>query len=402
MVADPSRNTVAPQSAPESNPMTFSARLLIRQLQELARLLRGARHRPCDVRALAAAVDHIKALVAGDGLGHRIDSVPELVLRAQGRLVLTALTALGELAADPAARHRLDTLVLTPFHQLEDWIAYVAHELNGSAQGWISYREDVASDPAPYRAALREARATLCRLAEQSKAAPFLRAAIRRTDWPALQEPCFQIMEALTIPIDVQFRVPLVMVSVPTRNPLVERSTSPAQQAMTASLEQRLTEARARLVDAHHQFITDVLLATRDAAIETLEKAFAKALPAPARLAGAPHDDAPATADTASQPTSDATEVAINPAHRVLARIREVPGSHIGELSQSLGMPASAVRRHVRELAAANVIRIEGTHARLGAQRTFFPRDQSSVSVEARSVSAEVHARLLEAWEATA
>jgi hypothetical protein len=149
MAADPRRNTVAPQSAPESNPMTFSSRLLIRQLEELAGLLRGARHKPCDVRALAAVVDHIKALIAGDGLGRRIDSVPELVLRAQGRLVLTALTALGELAADPAARHRVDTLVLTPFHQLEDWIAYVAHELNGSAQGWIRYQEDVASDPAP-------------------------------------------------------------------------------------------------------------------------------------------------------------------------------------------------------------------------------------------------------------
>jgi hypothetical protein len=118
-------------------------------------------------------------------------------------------------------------------------------------------------------------------------------------------------MVALTIPIDVEFRVPLVMVSVPTRNALVERSSSPAQQPMPASPEQRLTEARARFVDAHHQFITDVLLATRDAAIEALVKAFAKALPAPARLAGAPHDDAPATADAASQSTSDATEVAM-------------------------------------------------------------------------------------------
>ncbi len=167
---------------------------------------------------------------------------------------------------------------------------------------------------------------------------------------------------------------------------------------MTIPPEQRLTEARARLADAHHQFITHVLLAARDAAAEALEKAFAKALPAPARLAGAPHDEAPATADTASEPTSDATEVAIDPAHRVLARIREVPGSHVGQLSQSLEMPASTVRRHVRELAAANAIRIERTHdARFGAQRTFFPRDQSSISIEPSGVGAEVPASLVEA-----
>ncbi len=227
MAADPTRTRWRPRTLEKPNPMTFSAELLIRQLQELARLLRDEPH---DVHALAATVDHIKALIAGDGLGRRIDSVPELVLRAQGRIVRTALTALGELAADPSARRRLDTLVLTPFHQLEDCIAYVAHELNGSAQGWISYREDVASDPEPYRDALREAKVTLCRLAEQSKATPFLRDAIRRSDWPALQEPCSQIIVALTIPIDVEFRVPLVMVSVPMRDSLVERSSSPAHQ----------------------------------------------------------------------------------------------------------------------------------------------------------------------------
>jgi hypothetical protein len=227
--------------------MTFSPRLMIRHLQTLARQLCAAGHhadvldaalRGEDVAApvaapqavhhvcaLAATVGHIKALVSGDGLGRRIDSVPELVLRAQGRIVRTALTALSELAADPSARHRLDTLALTSFDELGDWIGYVGHELNGSAQGWIFYREDIASDPAPYRLALREARVRLRRLAEQSQATAFLCDAISRADWPALQEPCSQIEVALTIPINVEFRVPLVTVSVPTHNPLVERSS---------------------------------------------------------------------------------------------------------------------------------------------------------------------------------
>jgi hypothetical protein len=217
----------------------------IRHLQELARQLRAMPHHvdvldavlqgeavadPAavpeavnHVRALAATVSRLKALVSGDGLGRRIDSLPELILRAQGQIVRTALAELRELAVDPAVRCRLDTLAITPFEAIEDWIGYVAHKMAGTAQVWLCYREDVASDPTPYRAALREAHAELRRLAEQSKATPFLSDAINRADWPALQESCSQIVVALTIPIDIEFRVPLVMVS--TRNSRVERSS---------------------------------------------------------------------------------------------------------------------------------------------------------------------------------
>jgi hypothetical protein len=221
--------------------MSSASESLIHHLQELARQLRAAPHhadvldavlqgeRVADpvavpeavhhVRALAATASRLKALVAGDGLGRRIDSIPELVLRAQGQIVRIALGALRELAVDPAVRRRVDTLVITPFDAIEDWIGYVAHAMAGTAQVWLCCREDMATDPAPYRAALREAHVELRRLAEQSKATPFLSDAINRADWPELQAACSQIVAALTIPIDIDFRVPLI---VATRNSLVE------------------------------------------------------------------------------------------------------------------------------------------------------------------------------------
>jgi hypothetical protein len=57
------------------------------------------------------------------------------VLRAQRRIVLAELDALGDIASDPSTRNRLTALASSPFERLEDWICYVGHEVNGSAQG---------------------------------------------------------------------------------------------------------------------------------------------------------------------------------------------------------------------------------------------------------------------------
>lgn len=166
-----------------------------------------------------------------------------------------------------------------------------------------------------------------------------------------------------------------------------------------------------RLVTAHQQFITEVHAAVRDASLAALERAFADAL-APRLRLNAPHDDTPAAADTASAPPPTAMAVSMTAADRVLTCIREAPGSNIAQLSRSLEMRASTVRRHLRQLWGEDAIRIEGTHdSRFGGQmQTFFAREPGSISAVARepsstsavarepgSISAEVSAIAVEA-----
>jgi hypothetical protein len=222
--------------------MTFSSSSLIRYLQDLARQItaaaqhvealhsafRGenvahafATHLEADrhVCAMAATVGYIKTqVVPNDGLGAVVESISELVLRAQRRIVLSELDTLRDIAGEPPTRNRATALAFSPFERLEDWIAYVDYEVNGSVQGWIDFRGQ-ADERAAYRAALREAHAGMRRLAECSKATPFLLDAVVRSDWPSLQSPCTRISVALTIPIEVDPDMPVVVIA--SRSPVV-------------------------------------------------------------------------------------------------------------------------------------------------------------------------------------
>src|SRR5262249_9820102 len=90
-------------------------------------------------------------------------------------------------------------------------IGYVGHEVNGTVQGWLDRRGQASERPA-YRSALREGQAGMRRLAVRSKATPFLLDAVVRTDWPALQTTCSRVSVALTIPIDVDPDMPIVVI----------------------------------------------------------------------------------------------------------------------------------------------------------------------------------------------
>jgi hypothetical protein len=216
--------------------MTLSSTSLIRDLQQLAQQITAVpqhadavhaafqsqnvahafvTHLDADrhVCAVAATVGDIKAqVVPQDGLGAVVESISELALRAQRRIVLAELDVLRDIAGEPSTRSRLTTLASSPFKQLEDWISYVGHEVNGIAQWWMDYR-GAPDTRAEYRAALRRAHAAMRHLGERSKATPFLLDAIVRTDWPALQAPCSRISVALTIAIDVDPDMPVVVIA---------------------------------------------------------------------------------------------------------------------------------------------------------------------------------------------
>lgn len=183
-------------------------------------------HLEADVhlRALVATTHRIKGqVVPQDGLGRALGSISELVLRGQRRIVLTELDALRDLASGTCAHDRMKSLALGPFEQFEDWLSYVAHEVNGFSQWWIDYREHSAKEREAYRVALRNAHAAMRKLAETSKATPFLRDAVAATDWPALQAPCSRISVALSIQIDVDPDQPLLVFPLAPSESVAER-----------------------------------------------------------------------------------------------------------------------------------------------------------------------------------
>ena len=139
---------------------------------------------------------------------------------------------------------------------------------------------------------------------------------------------------------------------------------------MMNRFEQRLQRARDR-------FVREVAQIVEEMTIEAVDDAFALALVGRPRLAVPLMDNSPQMLRVAGNDTPGNTGPTDPAQGRVLACVRESPGSHIGELSNALGMRASTVRRHLRKLAQLEAIRIETmSDARFGGQQlqTFFPR----------------------------
>src|SRR5262249_28857357 len=134
----------------------------------------------------------------------------------------------------------------------------------------------------------------------------------------------------------------------------------PTRYVMMNRFEQRLRRARDRFVSEAVQILADM-------AIQEIHDAFALASVGRGRLANAsseatPHR--PQIKDKLEKAPPTATAQA-----RVLACIREAPGSHIGELSSALGMRPSTIRRHLRKLVGVEAIRIEAKpDSRFGGQ----------------------------------
>jgi hypothetical protein len=191
-----------------------------------ARLRRAHLEADSHLRVLVATIQRIKAqVVPQDGLGAALGSTLELVLRSQRRIVLAEIAVLRDLANESPARERVNTLALGPFEQFEDWLSYVAHQVNGFSQWWIGYRghaaegreayrdtlRNSAEEREAYRDAVRSAHAAMRQLGRASKATPLLLDAISATDWPVLQTPCSRISSALSIHIDVDPDQPLLV-----------------------------------------------------------------------------------------------------------------------------------------------------------------------------------------------
>jgi DNA-directed RNA polymerase specialized sigma24 family protein len=119
---------------------------------------------------------------------------------------------------------------------------------------------------------------------------------------------------------------------------------------------------------AIEHFIAEILAMAQRAAIEVIRSAFAaRANPTEASISG---DRRPSgqSARRRTAPLLDSPAVSA----RMVALVRDHPGWSTAQISQSLGLHTGVVRRHLRQLADQDVIRIE--EASLGGliRRTYF------------------------------
>jgi hypothetical protein len=162
--------------------------------------------------ALAMTTALLKAQVlATDGLGAALESLSELALRAVRMVVLTELGALCDLVRAPSAHDLSRALPWGRLAGIENLTVHVWAELDRITDQWRRYRGTAGIERAAYRAALRAAHTSLRELGDTSELARFLRAGLTGNDWPALQQVCARMIAALTIGIDVDPDLPLLV-----------------------------------------------------------------------------------------------------------------------------------------------------------------------------------------------
>ena len=229
--------------------MTFDSPSVLRHLQELQRHIAAApwvnnwpamvgdrrgrldpisvrKDRPGGALAMAATAECIKAqVVPSDGLGAGFESLSELGLRAMRWIVLAELDALRKHAEwRRYSKGRFRPPCWDPFFGIEDLTIYVRHEVGQITNKWTVHR-DLDGERASYRAALREAHASMRALGRVSELAVFLRTAQTFARRPVLQATCARMSAALMVRIDVDPDTPLVIVA----RPIHERAAEGAR-----------------------------------------------------------------------------------------------------------------------------------------------------------------------------
>jgi hypothetical protein len=164
------------------------------------------------VRAMAETTADIRIqVVPDDGLGEVIESLSELVLRAIRAIVLAELPTLHAVLSEPTVCARSCPPLPEPCRTVDDLLSSLRDDVDRSTRAWQVFRSCPGVERAAYRAALRATHASVRELATTSMLARFLREGARCTDWPALQEVCERILAALTIRIDIDPDLPILM-----------------------------------------------------------------------------------------------------------------------------------------------------------------------------------------------
>jgi hypothetical protein len=178
------------------------------------------------VRAMALNTRRLRdRIIPMDGLGDELQSLSELALRTARMIVLTELDALRA-----ALRHGIDplqvrTLCWGAFGGVDGMADHVRGTVQQIVDTCMAARALAATDRVAYRTALRAAHAGMRHLGGRSAFAMFLHEARRRGEWPALQQPCTRMREALVLRIDVDVDAPLLVHGRPLVQPSAEQAS---------------------------------------------------------------------------------------------------------------------------------------------------------------------------------
>jgi hypothetical protein len=143
------------------------------------------------LRAMAMTTGHIKAQVLpADGLGGKVASLSELVLRAVRMVMLAELRTLCHLVSGPYARGRSHALFHGPIRTIEDLTCYLHGELHRIAHHWITFQGEHGFERSVYRAVLRAAHASMRQLGTTSGAARVLREGVVRASCRKCARAC--------------------------------------------------------------------------------------------------------------------------------------------------------------------------------------------------------------------
>src|SRR3954467_12714147 len=103
------------------------------------------------------------------------------------------------------------------------------------------------ADRAAYRAALGVAHASMRALGSTSVAARFLWEGVRCTDWPAVHQGCSRILAVLTLRIDIDPDLPILVHSHPLHGPALNLTLAKAGTPGPASLASSRRSPRGRI-----------------------------------------------------------------------------------------------------------------------------------------------------------
>lgn len=174
----------------------------------IAAVLNAERH----MTAVAANTQRLREQVMpSDGLGDDLQSLSELMFRTARIIVLTELEALRDVLSRATHALRARTLCWGAFEDVDELTHRVRARLQQLTNTWISVRDVAATDRPAYRAALRAAHAGMRHLGSTSAFGAFLREARTRREWPALQQRCARIGDALVLRLDIDTDMPLLV-----------------------------------------------------------------------------------------------------------------------------------------------------------------------------------------------
>lgn len=166
-----------------------------------------------EVTAMAVICARLKThVVAADGLGTTPLSLSELGLRAKRWIVLAELERMQKLTTISHHERRIRSLPSwEPFCGIVDLTICVQDALNRITNEWTTYRNSVGVERATYRNALRDAHDEMRTLGYASELAQFLRRVQRLRHQPGFRDACARMSATLTLSIDVDPDLPLLM-----------------------------------------------------------------------------------------------------------------------------------------------------------------------------------------------